>query len=69
MDFRNEQPLSDRASVPRHTGGMDETDLELLARYDRDKTEDAFAELVRRHVDRIYSAASEWFTINTWPKM
>lgn len=36
---------------------MDETDLELLARYDRDKAEDAFAELVRRHLSMVYSAA------------
>ncbi|TAK90471.1 MAG: sigma-70 family RNA polymerase sigma factor [Verrucomicrobia bacterium] len=34
-----------------------ETDLQLLARYTRDHAEDAFAEIVRRHVDLIHSAA------------
>ena len=34
-----------------------ETDLQLLSRYTRDCTEDAFAELVRRHVDLVHSAA------------
>src|SRR5436190_19932310 len=36
---------------------MSENDLELLARYSRDGSEDAFAEVVRRHVDVVYSAA------------
>ncbi len=36
---------------------MSETDLELLARYTGHEAEDAFAELVRRHVDLVYSAA------------
>ncbi len=33
------------------------TDLQLLARYTRDRAEDAFAELVRRHLNLVYSAA------------
>src|SRR6187431_719166 len=33
------------------------TDLQLLARYARDQDEDAFAELVRRHLDLVHSAA------------
>lgn len=33
------------------------TDLELLQRYGRDGAEDAFAALVRRHADLVYSAA------------
>lgn len=33
------------------------TDLELLKRYARQRAEDAFAELVRRHLDLVYSAA------------
>jgi hypothetical protein len=32
---------------------MSDTDLELLARYTRHHAEDAFAELVRRHVDHV----------------
>ncbi len=32
-------------------------DLELLGRYARTRSEDAFAELVRRHVNLVYSAA------------
>ena len=36
---------------------MNETDLELLARYTGQHAEDAFAEIVRRHVDLVHSAA------------
>jgi RNA polymerase sigma factor (sigma-70 family) len=36
---------------------MSETDLQLLARYTRQHAEDAFAELVRRHLDLVFSAA------------
>jgi RNA polymerase sigma factor (sigma-70 family) len=36
---------------------MSDTDLELLKRYTRDHAEDAFAELVRRHVNLVHSAA------------
>jgi RNA polymerase sigma factor (sigma-70 family) len=36
---------------------MSDTDLELLARYTRHHAEDAFAELVRRHLGLVYSAA------------
>ncbi|MDB6031334.1 MAG: hypothetical protein JWM16_1672 [Verrucomicrobiales bacterium] len=36
---------------------MNDTDLELLARYTRQHTEDAFSEIVRRHVAFVYSAA------------
>src|SRR5947207_4370377 len=36
---------------------MTETDLEMLQRYARDRSEDAFAEIVRRHADLVYSAA------------
>lgn len=36
---------------------MSDTDLELLARYTRHHAEDAFAELVRRHLALVHSAA------------
>jgi RNA polymerase sigma factor (sigma-70 family) len=36
---------------------MSDTDLELLARYTRCRAEDAFSEVVRRHLDLVYSAA------------
>lgn len=36
---------------------MNEPDMQLLERYSRDKAEDAFAELVQRHVGLVYSAA------------
>ena len=36
---------------------MSDTDLELLARYTRQNAEGAFAELVRRHLDLVHSAA------------
>lgn len=36
---------------------MSDTDLQLLARYTRHRAEDAFAELVRRHLDLVHSAA------------
>ena len=36
---------------------MSDTDLELLARYSRQHAEDAFTELVRRHLGLVYSAA------------
>src|SRR6187397_1309006 len=36
---------------------MNDTDLQLLARCAHDRAEDAFAALVRRHVNLVYSAA------------
>src|SRR5258706_9525037 len=36
---------------------MSDTDLELLACYARQHSEDAFAEIVRRHLDLVHSAA------------
>src|SRR6185369_11234902 len=36
---------------------MSDTDMELLARYTRQHAEDAFAELVQRHLGLVYSAA------------
>lgn len=36
---------------------MSETDRQLLARYTRDHSEAAFAEIVRRHLDLVHAAA------------
>jgi RNA polymerase sigma factor (sigma-70 family) len=36
---------------------MSDTDLDLLARYTKHHAEDAFAEIVRRHLDLVHSAA------------
>jgi hypothetical protein len=36
---------------------MSDDDLELLARYTRQHAEEAFAEIVRRHLDLVFSAA------------
>jgi RNA polymerase sigma factor (sigma-70 family) len=35
----------------------DVSDMELLRNYDRQRSEDAFTELVRRHIDLVYSAS------------
>src|SRR3989442_8413593 len=36
---------------------INDTDLQLLAQYAQHQAEDAFAEIVRRHLDLVYSAA------------
>jgi DNA-directed RNA polymerase specialized sigma24 family protein len=36
---------------------MSDTDMELLARYTQQHAEDTFAEVVRRHIGLVYSAA------------
>ena len=46
---------------------MSDTDLQLLARYARQHAEDAFAEIVRRHLDLVYSAALRRFARRNWP--
>jgi RNA polymerase sigma factor (sigma-70 family) len=43
--------------VPIYLVKMTESDLELLKEYARDGVESAFAEIVRRHVNLVYSAA------------
>src|SRR5436190_3383707 len=52
-----EETLSDFAFGFGILMDMSETDLQLLAHYDRKHAEDAFGEIVRRHVDLVYSAA------------
>ena len=53
--------LEDLCRIPGGSGDilltMTETDLELLKRYARDHAEDAFAEIVRHHLDLVHSAA------------
>src|SRR6185436_19198739 len=52
-----------KKSFPISAGGgviplnMSDTDLELLERYTRGRAEDAFSEVVRRHLGLVYSAA------------
>jgi RNA polymerase sigma factor (sigma-70 family) len=41
----------------RYTYEMRDTDLQLLGRYTRQNAEDAFTEIVRRHLDLVFSAA------------
>ena len=41
---------------------MNSNDMELLRRYVTERSESAFAELVRRHIDMVYSAAHHAFT-------
>ena len=36
---------------------MNETDQDLLRRFARERSEEAFTEIVRRHLDLVYSAA------------
>lgn len=47
----------DAAAGPEGAGGGPPGDQTLLAKYARDGSQAAFAELVRRHVDLVYSAA------------
>jgi RNA polymerase sigma factor (sigma-70 family) len=49
--------MSDFAAGSDIILNMVETDLQLLARYARDNAEDAFAEIVGRHLDLVHSAA------------
>src|SRR5215471_20728061 len=46
-----------RASGDKIYVKMNEHDLGLLARYARERDEDAFAEIVRRHINLVYSVA------------
>jgi RNA polymerase sigma factor (sigma-70 family) len=49
--------LADSAVGSDMLPDMSDTDLELLARYNRQHAEDAFAEIVQRHLALVYSAA------------
>ena len=49
--------MSDSSSSLDNVVNMSETDLQLLARYANQRAEDAFAEVVRRHIDLVHSAA------------
>jgi len=57
----DELPKNIFCRIPAGSGdtllNMSETDLELLQRHTRDHAEDAFAEIVRRHLDLVFSAA------------
>ena len=57
LDPSHVNSVADSAGPLRYVTRMSDTDLELLARYTRQHAEDAFAELVRRHVGLVYSAA------------
>ena len=61
MGHRSGATLKILCRIPTPGGdillNMSDTDLQLLARYTRQHAEDAFAEIVRRHLDLVYSAA------------
>ena len=49
--------LSDFAQQRRYTFKSMTSDLDLLGQYARQNSQDAFTEIVRRHLDLVYSAA------------
>ena len=49
--------IDDTANMEMAGGGKRPEDAELLRRYAADRSEAAFAELVRRHLDLVYSVA------------
>ncbi len=44
------------------------TDQQLLGEYANDRSEAAFGELVRRHIDLAYSVALRLVRVRTWLK-
>jgi RNA polymerase sigma factor (sigma-70 family) len=52
-----EQNLADSSTGGDISLNMSDTDPELLASYAREKGDDVFAEIVRRHLDLVYGAA------------
>jgi RNA polymerase sigma factor (sigma-70 family) len=57
METERQHSLSDFAFGFDILVNMSETDLQLLTRYTNQRAEDAFAEIVRRHLDLVHSAA------------
>jgi hypothetical protein len=66
--------LLPKKSIPVCLGGdvmmlnMSDTDLELLARYTRSHAENACTEVVRRHLDLVYSAVLRQVRPRNWPR-
>ena len=55
--LKRKEILSDSCVPCRYTFKSMTSDLDLLGQYARNRAQDAFTEIVRRHVDLVYSAA------------
>ena len=56
-DFTTSDFMSDFGDWRRYTFKSMTSDLDLLGQYARNHSQDAFATLVQRHLDLVYSAA------------